>query len=61
VSSNTHVKGGVTVAHIELKKEDLGSLISDGVIQQDVVDTDGAVIMTITVSVAELAPRTIKA
>lgn len=60
ITKNTHVDDGKVFVTLELRKEDLAQLISDGVLAVDVPDSDGVVKMTVQVSVTELAPRGVR-
>ncbi len=61
ITKNTHVDNGKVFVTLELRKEDLANLISDGVLAVDVPDTEtGEIQMTLQISIAELAPRGVK-
>ena len=52
ITKNTHVDAGKVFVTLELRKEDLVKLISDGVLAVDVPDTEtGEVKMTVQVCV----------
>ncbi len=61
ITKNTHVDDGRVFVTLELRKEDLAQLISNGVLAVDVPDTEtGEIQMTVQISIAELAPRRVK-
>ncbi len=61
ITKNTHLDDVKTYVNLELKKEDLGKLIADGILLMDVPDLDGVVKMTVQISIIELAPRGVRA